>query len=208
MCRMFTKAKNIETAFQQIRAICIISMLASFGFSGYVSYQSSKRIADAQNRIYILASGKAMEALSSDRRENIPVEARDHIKMFHFDFFTLDPDERVITTNIGRALYLADGSVKQLYDNLKETGYYAAVISGNISQEIAVDSVALNTQSYPFYFRCYSTQKIIRATSIVTRDLITEGYLREVSRSDNNPHGFLIERFNSIENKDLKIENR
>lgn len=205
---MFTKAKNIETAFQQIRVICILSMLASFIFSGYVSYQSNKKIAEAQNRIYILASGKAMEALSSDRRENIPVEARDHIKMFHYDFFTLDPDERVITSNIGRALYLGDGSVKQLYDNLKETGYYAAVISGNISQEITVDSIVLNTQAYPFYFRCYSTQKIIRATSIVTRDLITEGYLREISRSDNNPHGFLIERFNSIENKDLKIENR
>jgi len=205
---MFTKAKNIETAFQQIRVICILSMIASFVFSGYVSYQCGKRIAESQNRVYILASGKAMEALASDRRDNVPVEARDHIRMFHFDFFTLDPDERVISSNIGRALYLADGSVKQLYDNLKETGYYASVISGNISQQITIDSISLNTQSYPFYFRCYSTQKIIRATSIVTRDLMTEGYLRNVSRSDNNPHGFLIERFNTIENKDLKIENR
>ena len=27
-----------------------------------------------------------------------------------------------------------------------------------------------------------------------------------MSRSDNNPHGFLIEKWNTIENKDLKVE--
>jgi conjugative transposon TraK protein len=114
----------------------------------------------------------------------------------------------VIQTNITKALYLADGSAKRMYDNFKEGGYYANVISGNISQNIEVDSVQVNTHEYPFYWRCYATEKIIRATSIVTRDLITEGYLRSVSRSDNNPHGFLIERWNTIENKDIKVETR
>jgi hypothetical protein len=51
-------------------------------------------------------------------------------------------------------------------------------------------------------------EKLIRTTSIVTRSLITEGYLRNVERSDNNSHGFLIERGMILENKDLKIENR
>jgi hypothetical protein len=43
---------------------------------------------------------------------------------------------------------------------------------------------------------------------VVTRDLVTEGWLREVNRSDNNPHGFLIERWAIIENRDLKVEQR
>jgi hypothetical protein len=51
-------------------------------------------------------------------------------------------------------------------------------------------------------------QNIIRTTSILSRSLHTEGTLRNVSRSDNNPHGFLIERFNTIENKDLGTINR
>jgi len=50
--------------------------------------------------------------------------------------------------------------------------------------------------------------KIIRSTSIVTRDLLTEGWLRNINRSDNNPHGFLIERWNILENKDNKVEKR
>ncbi|HNP25094.1 MAG TPA: conjugative transposon protein TraK, partial [Panacibacter sp.] len=61
---------------------------------------------------------------------------------------------------------------------------------------------------YPFYFTCKAIQKITRATSIVTRNLVTEGYLRNVSRSDNNAHGFLIERWKIIDNSDIKVENR
>ena len=205
---MFTKPRNIETAFQQIRLFCLLVIGFAFVFSGYIACHFSGKVSEAQAKIYLLASGKALEAFASDRRENIPVEARDHIKTFHLDFFTLDPDERVIQTNIGKALYLADGSAKRLYDNLKESGYYANIISGNISQEVTVDSIALDTRSYPFYFRCFATERIIRTTSLVTRDLITEGWLRNISRSDNNPHGFLIERWNIIDNREVKVEGR
>jgi hypothetical protein len=66
----------------------------------------------------------------------------------------------------------------------------------------------VNTAVEPYLFRCYATLKIIRSTSAVTRSLITQGYLRNVSRSDHNPHGFLIERWETLENKDLKIETR
>jgi conjugative transposon TraK protein len=205
---MFTKPRNIERAFQQIRLFCLLVIVFAFLFSGYIAYCFFSKLSEAQARIYLLANGKALEAFASDRRENIPVEARDHIKTFHLDFFTLDPDERVIQTNITRALYLADGSAKRFYDNLKENGYYANIISGNISQDITVDSISLDTRSYPFYFRCFATERIVRATSQVTRNLITEGWLRNTSRSDNNPHGFLIERWNTIDNKDLKVEMR
>ena len=86
----------------------------------------------------------------------------------------------------------------------KENSYYANIISGNISQELEIDSIAVNTDEYPFYFRCRAKEKITRPASIVTRSLITEGWLRNVSRSDNNPHGFLIEKWRTVENKDIK----
>ena len=174
----------------------------------YSIYKSAATVAEAKQKIYILVNGKILEAFAADRKDNIPVEARDHIKIFHQYFFTLDPDDKVIQSNLTKALYLADASAKRAYDNLKENGYYANVISGNISQHINIDSIQIDLNQYPFYFRCFGTEKIIRPTSTVTRDLITEGYLRNVSRSDNNPHGFLIERWNTIENKDIKIENR
>ena len=103
---------------------------------------------------------------------------------------------------------MADGSAKKQYDNLKENSYYLNIMAGNISQELDVDSVYVDIDRYPFYFRCYGTQKIIRPTTIVERSLVTDGYLRNVSRSDNNPHGFLIEKWSTLENKDIKTQNR
>jgi conjugative transposon TraK protein len=205
---MFPRTRNIETAFQHIRLFCIVLVIGCLSCTGLIVWKCLQTMEKEREKIYVLSSGKVLEALASDRKENVPVEARDHIRSFHQFFFTLAPDEKVITANITRALYLADGSAKRLYDNLKENGYYAGVISGNISQEIAVDSIDLDMKTYPFHFRCYSIQKIIRPTSLVTRDLITEGWLRNTSRSDNDPHGFLIERWSTLENKDINVEKR
>lgn len=205
---MFTKMKNIDTAFRYIRIFTIAIITGCFLLCGFVLYKSYQLAAITQSKVYVLANGKALEALAGERKDNIPVEARDHIRMFHHYFFTLDPDDKVIQGNITKALYLADGSAKSQYENLKENGYYSNIIAGNISQQISIDSIALNTDNYPYYFQCHAMQQIIRTTSIVTRSLVTEGYLRSVSRSDNNSHGFLIERWRTIENKDLKTITR
>ena len=205
---MFQKTKNIDSAFRQVRALSILVITGCIIICCCISYNSYKATAAVQSRIYILANGKALEAFAGDRKENIPVEARDHVKTFHEYFFSLDPDDKVIHSNITKALYLADGSARKVYESLKENNYYTGIISGNVSQEIDVDSVAVNTDVYPFYFRCFATEKITRLTTITIRNLITEGRLRNVSRSDNNPHGFLIEKWNTIENKDIKTENR
>jgi len=206
---MFRQLNNIDTAFKHIRIFSICTILVSLTICCYSIYTSYQFITEAQNQIYILANGKAIEAFSSGKKENIPVEARDHIKMFHYYFFTLDPDDKVIQANLTKALYLADESAQRQYDNLKENSYYANIISGNISQEVDPDSIVIDINRYPYYFRYIGRQTIIRATTIVTRSLITEGYLRHLNqRSDNNSHGLLIEKWNTLENKDIKTENR
>ena len=205
---MFKKMKNIDTAFHYVRGFTMLVIAGCVLICCFALYKSFRLVSQMQGKVYILANGKVLEAYASDRKDNIPVEAKDHIKTFHQLFFTLDPDDKVIKTNLTKALYLADASAKREYDNLKENGYYSGIISGNISQDIKVDSVSVDINQYPYRFRCYATQSIIRTTSIVSRSLITEGALRNVSRSDNNPHGFLIERWNTIENRDLKIGNR
>lgn len=205
---MFQQLRNIDSAFKHIRLFSLVLIAASVFTVCYAIHKSFELITEAEERIYILSNGKALEAWSAERKDNIPVEARDHVRMFHHHFFTLDPDDKVIQVNIKKALYLADESAKRQYDNLKENRYYSNIISGNISQQIFVDSIRIDTEMYPFYFRCHAHQKLIRTTSIVTRSLVSEGYLRNVSRSDNNPHGFLIEKWNTLENRDIKTENR
>lgn len=205
---MFRQMKNIDTAFKQMRMFTLLIIISCIMLSCFVTFKSYQLASVTQARIYILANGKALEAFAAERKDNIPVEAKDHISTFHLLFFTLDPDDKVIQSNISKALYLADASAKKQYESLKENGYYAGIIAGNISQQISIDSIALSTNNYPYYFRCYCIQKIIRPTSIVERSLVTEGYLRNVSRSDNNSHGFLIERWATIENRDINSKNR
>lgn len=205
---MFEQLRNIDKAFKHIRLFSFVVILASLCTCCYVVAESYQMVRRAERRIYLLANGKAIEAFSAERKDNIPVEARDHLKMFHHFFFSLDPDDKVIDENISRALYLADGSAKSKYEDLKEDRYYAGIISGNISQEVVMDSIEFNMDRYPYYFKYYGKQRIIRPSVVVIRSLITEGFLRSVARSDNNPHGFLVERWRVLENKDLRKKAR
>lgn len=205
---MFQKMKNIDTAFRYIRLFTLVTVAGSLLLDVFVFFKSYQLSSASQNKIYVLANGKAIEAFGSVRKDNLEVEARDHIKRFHEYFFTLAPDEGQIRMSIEKALYLADGSARNIYGSLQENNYYAQLISGNVSQVVSIDSVQLKTGSYPYYFRLYGTETITRPVSITYRNLVTEGYLREVPRSDHNPHGFLIEKWSILENKDIKTVGR
>ena len=205
---MFKETKNIDSSFRHIKIFTFLVVAGCFLLCGFVLYKSYELSARVQDKIYILAGDQAMEAFASKTKDNVLVEAKSHISLFHIYFFTLDPDDKVIEKNISKALYMADASAKKQYNNLKETGYYSNIIAGNISQLISIDSITVDIKAEPYFFHCYGTERIIRPNSIVTRSLITQGYLRNVSRSDHNPHGFLIERWETLENKDIKTENR
>lgn len=205
---MFKQLKNIDTAFRHIRLFSIVFLLVCVALSAFVIHKSFQIVSDSQARVYILANGKAIDAIASNRKDNFVVEAKDHVTNFHHFFFTLSPDDKAIQANIKKALYLADETAKKQYDNLRESGYFASIISGNISQELIIEKIEVDDSQRPIYFRCEAKQIITRSTSVVTRSLVTEGYLREVQRSENNSHGFLVEKWNTIENKDIKIENR
>ena len=163
---IFPKTWSIERSARYIRRLSIAAIIGSC-VSGILFFVLAGKITlAAQSRVYILSAGKAMEAFASDRRSNLVVEARAHVYDFHEAFFTLDPDERYIGAALKRALYLADGSAKRVYDDLKESGYYAGVVSANISQRLLVDSIALDMGRHPYYFRCYATETITRTTRV------------------------------------------
>lgn len=200
---MFSQFRNIDTAFAHIKRFSLFLLADCVLLSGFSVWQAFEMVREVSGKVYILANGKALEAFSAERKDNIAVEIRDHVKMFHYYFFTLDPDEQVIARNIGAALNLADESAKKSYDNLREQGYFTHLVSANISQEIVVDSVQVDLDEYPYRFKCFASQKLARATSTVLRKLVTQGFLRNVSRSDNNPHGFLIQRWETLLNQDV-----
>lgn len=205
----FKSLKNIETSFKQIRIITIVFVVLCAGITGYAVWNSFSFAEAQRQKIYVLDEGKSlMLALSQDLSQNRPVEAREHVKRFHELFFTLSPDKSAIESNINRALFLVDKSPFKYYQDMQEKGYYNRIVSGNINQIIQVDSVVCNLDAYPYKTTVYSKQMIIRASNITERSLVTRCDLRNSVRSDNNPHGFIMERFEIIENRDLRTIDR
>lgn len=205
----FTSLKNIETSFKQLRLfgivfLCLCAVIAVF------SVVKSYRFAEAQRqKIYVLDGGKSlMLALSQDLSQNRPVEAREHIKRFHELFFTLSPDRAAIESNIKRALFLVDRSAFAYFQDMQEKGYYNRIVSGNINQRIEVDSVVCDFERYPYRATTYARQLIVRESNITERSLVTHCDLINSVRSDNNPQGFIMERFEILENRDLRTLTR
>ena len=205
----FKSLKNIETSFKQIRLFGIVFLVVCAGITGYSVY-SSYRFAEAQRRrIYVMDGGKSlMLALSQDMSQNRPVEGREHVKRFHELFFTLAPDKSAIESNIPRALFLVDKSAFKYYQDMSEKGYYNRIVSGNINQIIQVDSIACNFDVYPYKAVTYARQMIIRQSNVTERSLVTRCDLINSVRSDNNPHGFIMEKFEIVENRDIRVMER
>lgn len=202
---MFTKMKNIDTAFRSMRLFMILVVVCVTLISGYMIYSTNETLRANRGKVYVLVNGKLVEAVVQDR--NIPVELRDHITDFHQYFFTHSPDEKAIKEQISKALSLADGSAKKIYENMKEAGYFSDIISGNISQKIQIENIELDMNTAPYRFRCNATQEIKRpfSTSTLIRSLITQGFIQTgFIQSDNNNHGFQIQRWEIVDNQDIK----
>ncbi len=205
----FKSLENIESGFRHLRSFSIVFLVACAFISGYAVWKSYDFAEAQRQKIYVLDEGKSlMLALSQDLSQNRPVEAREHVRRFHELFFTLAPDKAAIEDNIRRALFLSDKTAFGHYRDLVEKGYYNRIISGNISQRIAVDSIICNFETYPYDVSTYAQQFIIREKSVTRRKLITHSRLRNSVRSDNNPHGFILEGFNVIDNSNIGTVDR
>ena len=90
--------KNIDTAFQQMRLFCILFLIGCLSISLFTIYWSHRIVRQSQQKIFVISNGKAIEAYAADRKDNIEVEAKDHVGTFHHYFFSLDPGEKSDTS--------------------------------------------------------------------------------------------------------------
>lgn len=205
----FKSLRNIESSFRQIRLFTVVLLAICACVTLYALGKSYAFAERQRQKIYILDQGKSlMLALSQDAAQNRPVEAREHVRRFHELFFSMAPDQAAIESNINRALFLSDKSAYGYYKDWNEKGYYNRIIAADITQTVAVDSVCCDFERYPYHVVTYARQMIIRESNITERSLITECDLQNTVRSDNNPQGFMIERFRILENKDLRTIER
>lgn len=194
--------KNIESKIRLASLVAIGSLFTSIIIAATVSFFAFKQVATARQSVYILDNNVPILAKQTDVQMNRPAEYRAHVDLFHSIFFSLTPDDKYIEYQMKKSMYLIDESGVQQYNNLKEKGYFTSILSSSSVLTIQTDSIYLDLPKK--YFRFYGKQKIDRRSMVVLRSLITEGYLNDIPRSENNPHGILITKWKTLENKDLE----
>lgn len=193
--------KNIENKIKMATILSILSFTVSLTIVIASLVFTYKQMEESRKTIYILDNGTPILAKQTDQQVNRPVEYRAHVDLFHSIFFTMTSDDNYIESQMKKAMYLIDESGIQQYNNLKEKGFYSQIMSSSAVLTIQTDSIQLDLPNQ--YFRYYGKQRIERKTSYVIRSLVTEGYFKDVPRSQNNPHGVIIERWRTLENRDI-----
>lgn len=194
--------KNIEAKIRLAAWVAFGSFITAIILTIIVSAYASRQVADARKSIYILNNNVPLQAIQTDMQLNRPAEYRANVDLFHSLFFSLTPDDHYIEYQMKKAMYLVDQSGMEEYNDLKGNGFFNAILSSSSVLTLQTDSIALDMPKH--YFRYYGKLKIDRRSSTVLRSLITEGYLKDIPRSDNNPHGVLIINWKTLENKDLQ----
>lgn len=194
--------KNIEAKIRLATWIAMGSFLTSIVLSAICCSYAYRQVSDARKSIYILSNGIPLQANQTDMQVNRPAEYKADIDLFHALFFSLTPDDKYIEYQLKKAMYLVDESGADQVNNLKENGFFNSVLSSSSVITLQTDSISLDMSKR--YFRYYGKLKIDRRSSTVIRSLVTEGYLKDIPRSDNNPHGVLIVNWKTLENKDLE----
>ena len=198
--------KNIETKMKLSLWIAIASMLTSIIVSALAFSYSKKILTEERKHIYVLDKNIPLVAVSTNIEDNREVEYKADVETFHQLFFTLPPDDKFIASQLQKAMYLIDASGIAQYNTLKEKGYFTNLVATSSISTCTMDSIQLDMNTGHFIF--YGKQKIQRPSMITIRSLITEGWLIDQPRTDNNPHGVLITKWKTLENKDLQNESK
>lgn len=204
---VFEYFDSVEAAFKKTKVLTISTLVCAAVIAIGSLVFAFSYVGSNMDRIYILdANGQASAAQAVDAKRTRGIECRDHVLRFHELMFNLSPSTEAIKNNIERAMLMADRSAYEYYADMSERDYYRRLVSANIVQQIVVDSVKVNMNSYPHDMHTYATLYLLRESNITTYAFESIGRLVEIGRSERNPHGLMLEKFAVIKNE--KIETR
>ena len=205
--------KNLEDKVKiTLRAVTIISITA-LAIVITVCTFTYKLISDSRKSIYVLYHDVPLIAKQTNVLDNRLAEYRAHVELFHNYFFTLAPDDKFINSQMRKAIYLCDQTAYAQMNNLKEKGYFNGLINGNAVTTVQKDSIIITELpkaggSVLYHFMYIGKQRIERTSDFSIRTLKTEGDLKDMPRTDNNPHGVLIMNWKTLENKTLESHDK
>ena len=208
MENLIKQVNNIETSFRRMKFVTTLCMAAAVVIAVGSVMISGKLMQEGNDKIYVVDKGSAVMAARTDEDLYRDLEAKDHVSRFHELMFNISPSSESIKRNLDKALVMSDKSAYDYYMDLSERGFYQRMISANISQEIVVDSIKVNMTGYPYDAKTYGRLFLLRESNITAYNFESSCRLVDVERSQNNPHGLMIEKFTVTKNENLGTRKR
>lgn len=193
--------------YLMLNRLIVFAMLAAFVVFGIIMGVSISRLYSKQlNTVLVLDSeGDVVPMKWMDRLENIHIEVKHHVSLFHNYFYSFDPFN--VQKNTEKALWLGDKSVEQLYIKRSNDGWYNRVEMFNIKQTIEInpEDIIIEGNDEPFTFRVKAKLTIEQGSQTTEYVFETLGNVVFVSRNyPLNPHGLLITNYNEINRQQIQ----
>ena len=179
---------TIESGFRRMKFLTLSAVALAVAVPSVSIALSYSFVNRRTGSVYVVTGGEASLARLSDGESVRDLEVRDHVSRFHELMFNL-------------AGY-------DYYQMLSETDFYARLIAANASQQIAIDSMAVNMGVYPYEAEVTGKLYVMRQSSITAYDFESRCSLVNIERSESNPHGLMIEKFRVVRNRQLGTRQR
>ena len=196
---------NIDNAFQKTRLIAILSLGCSFLFCVTVMVVAMGMVTKGKGKIYITNGyGNTLGAYQIGANENRAAEVKSQVRNFHAILYNITPNPKEVKKNLDKVLLIGDASVKAFLDK-RGDAYYKKLISSDVEVKFENDSLRVNTTIYPYKAVQYGKEIVQTSVGFLVKNLVTSCELKEVARTDDNPHGLQISNFEVLKNERQKF---
>ncbi len=145
--------------------------------------QSQALVIDRQGEVYT-----ASNVPSLAMRKN---EYMNHVKSFVNSWYAFD--ENTYEKHVKYALNLIGNKGKELLNEYNDVNMQNSLIQKNIRYDVSIKDIQIDTQTIPTTGKISFTQTGYRARGSISREIVAEFTIYDVSRSEDNAHGAKIE---------------
>ena len=202
------KYKNITEILRLNRfivlAVTTLCLLTS-GFSLWTAHRAQRTL--LESAFAVNTDGSVIPLKLVEKRENLEVEARSHLRLSHEYFYGIA--ERSYERNLEKSLWLGDSSVDEVYRQKRADGVYNRLMQYSLVEKIIDINIRLEMSTQPYGFEVETYFEIDRGAVTDRYHLVTTGKLIQEDRHfPNNTHGLLITDFfekslRKLENEDI-----
>ena len=202
---MKTPYKNIYDVLKMNRFMVLAAIVMAFLstiISSLISYKMYNKALDGS--FAIGKNGEVIPLQWVQKKENLEVEALEHLRLFHNYFYGLDATN--FESHIEKALWLGDSSVDNIYRQKKADGVYNRLMQYSLVQKVISIESELDLSAEPYPFRTVTVFQINRGLATDTYELVSTGKLLHLEKRNfpNNTHALLITDY--FENTLKKID--